>query len=84
MIVKVGTMSKPGSISSIKVITPAARPILPLYNLVISQPATGAQITSENSPIPGITKESIPIPSKSNPKNRFLNLWSFNVDIFTH
>ena len=72
MIVKVGTMSNP------------ARPILPLYNLVISQPATGAQITSENSPIPGITKESIPIPSKSNPKNRFLNLWSFNVDIFTN
>ena len=70
MMVKVGITSSPGTISSIKVITPAAFPTFPLYIRVINHPANGAQMTSNISPNPGMSNEDIPIPSKSNPKTK--------------
>ena len=79
--VKVGTTSNPGIISSIKVNTPAALPTCPLYNLVINQPAKGAHIISENSPINGAAKESIPMPSNNNPNNRVWYFLSLFFDI---
>lgn len=81
MMVKVGMISKPGIISSIKVTTPAACPIFPLYNRVISHPDNGAQMISEKSPIKGMAKESIPIASKRSPRKRCLYFLSAVFDI---
>ena len=68
MSVKVGITSKPGRISSTKVIKPPIFPSVPLYILYTRKEAKGAQIISVNSPTPGIAKESIPIASKITPK----------------
>src|SRR6056297_4261430 len=82
MIVKEGTISRPGIISSTKATIPAACPILPLYIRVISQPANGAHSTSEKSPIKGSAMDSIPIPSKRSPKSKCLYFLSILFDIF--
>ncbi len=74
MIVKEGIMSNPGTSSSTKASTPATFPAEPLYILVISQPATGAQIISVNSPNPGMRNEAIPTASKASPARSSMNL----------
>lgn len=61
--VKDGIMSVAGSISSIKEITPATFPTVPLYIQTIIKPDNGAQTTSVNSPITGKEKDNIPMPS---------------------
>ena len=70
MIVKEGIASVNGMISSIKENIPPILPILPLYSLVIWYAETGAQTTSENSPIKGIVNDNIPIASKRIPSTR--------------
>lgn len=79
MSVNVGITSKPGNASSTKVITPAIFPVLPAYNLVINQAETGAQMTSENSPIPGIKNDTKPSASNNKPSKSF---WYFFINIF--
>lgn len=81
--VKLGIKSENGKISSRKVNPPATFPKVPLYIQVIKKPARGAQITSENSPIPGIVNESIPIQSKKIPKINFLFLLFLTLDILS-
>ena len=54
MRVNVGITSTNGRASSTKEITAAILPVFPLYSFVINQAEIGAQIASENSPIPGI------------------------------
>lgn len=65
-----------GSISSKNENIPEYLPTLPLYIRIIKRLDIGAQITSENSPINGTEKESIPIISNTILKNKSLFLVS--------
>ena len=83
MSVKVGITSRPGSASSTKVTSPPILPSVPLYILYIIKEANGAQITSLNSPIPGITNDNIPTRSKKTPAiNKVYLFFISNLKLF--